>query len=170
MIASFWSSSMIPTPAYEALRASNLAAELSDAQCRTLAELITLRDLGEGEVLVHEGTSDSHLYLLLSGSVTVARAAGTPEEATLYTLKAGDAVGELSFLDDNRHYASVVAHGGCRVLVLARAQLETLLDREPHIVYRVMRAIVRHVHQVQHRLSAEAAELTNYITKQHGRY
>jgi CRP-like cAMP-binding protein len=56
------------------------------------------------------------------------------------------------------------------VLGLDRRQFESLLEREPQIVYRVMRAIVRHVHQVQHRLSAQSVELTNYITKQHGRY
>jgi CRP-like cAMP-binding protein len=102
--------------------------------------------------------------------MAVARAAGTPEEVTLFTLKTGDAIGELSFLDDNVHYASVVSRGACRVLGLDRRQFESLLEREPQIVYRVMRAIVRHVHQVQHRLAAQSVELTNYITKQHGRY
>ena len=47
---------------------------------------------------------------------------------------------------------------------------ESLLDGHPHIVYRIMRAIVRRVHQAQQRLSAQAVELNNYIYKQHGRY
>lgn len=155
---------------YEALRASRLAAELDDAQCRTLAALMSLRPLADGEVLVKEGTADSHLYLLVAGSVAVARSAGTPEELTLFTLGPGEAIGELSFLDDNVHYASVVARGAGLVLSLERARLESLLDSAPHIVYRVMRAIVRRVHQAQHRLSAQASELQNYIYKQHGRY
>jgi CRP-like cAMP-binding protein len=158
-----------PTP-YDALRASRLATELSDDQCRTLAERIALRDLADGETLVQEGASDSHLYAIVSGTIAVARAAGTPEEVQLFTLGAGDTVGELSFLDDNVHYASVVARGATRGLGLERAQLEALLDRDPHVVYRVMRAIVRRVHQNQHRLAAQANELTNYIFKQHGRY
>jgi CRP/FNR family cyclic AMP-dependent transcriptional regulator len=37
-------------------------------------------------------------------------------------------------------------------------------------VYRVMRAIIRVVHQIQRRLSMQQAELSNYIYKQHGRY
>jgi CRP/FNR family transcriptional regulator, cyclic AMP receptor protein len=155
---------------YDALRASRLATELSEAQCRTLAALITMRDLADGEVLVREGTSDTHLYALVSGALAVVRAAGGAEEVTLFGLIPGDLVGELSFLDDNVHYASVVSRGASRVFALDRAQLESLLDGEPHLVYRVMRAIVRRVHQAQHRLSAQSAELTNYITKQHGRY
>lgn len=158
------------TAVLDALRASRLAAELDEAQCRTLAGLMQLRALADGEVLVREGTSDSHLYLLVTGDVAVARGAGTPEEVTLFTLKAGEAIGELSFLDDNVHYASVVARGDCTVLSLERSALESLLDSAPHIVYRVMRAIVRRVHQTQHRLAAQATELSNYIYKQHGRY
>ena len=161
---------MNPVNTYDALRASKLSSELDDAQCRILAQLLQLRDLADGEVLVTEGHTDSHLYLLVSGGVVVARGAGTPEEVVLFTMGPGDTIGELSFLDDNVHYASVVSRGASRVLCLARAQLESLLDSQPHIVYRVMRAIVRRVHQIQHRLSAQAAELTNYITKQHGRY
>lgn len=155
---------------HDLLRGSPLAAELSDAQCQTLAGLMTLRRLADGEVLVQEGTSDSHLYLLVAGTVAVARAAGTPEEVVLFTLGRGESIGEMSFLDDNVHYASVVARGACTVLGLERAKLESLLASEPQILYRVMRAIVRRVHQQQHRLAAQASELTNYIYKQHGRY
>jgi CRP-like cAMP-binding protein len=161
---------MTETAAFEALRASPLATELTEAQCRTLSALLALRELADGEVLVREGTSDSHLYALTAGSLAVARAAGSPEEVTLFMLKPGDLVGELSFLDDNVHYASVVSRGPSRVFGLERAQLESLLDSHPHIVYRVMRAITRRVHQTQHRLAAQSAELSNYIFKQHGRY
>jgi CRP/FNR family transcriptional regulator, cyclic AMP receptor protein len=161
---------MSETDIQDKLRASALTAEMSDGQCRTLAGLATQRHLADGEVLVAEGTSDSHLYLLVAGSVAVARAAGKPEEVLLFTLNRGDTIGEMSFIDDNVHYASVVARGPCTVLSLERSRLESLLDSEPQIVYRLMRAIVRRVHQQQHRLSAQAAELTNYIYKQHGRY
>ena len=154
----------------DALRASPLAAELDDAQCRTLADLMTLQPLADGDVLVREGTADSRLYLLVAGNAAVTRGAGTAEAMTLFTLSPGEAIGEMSFLDGNVHYASVVAQGPGRVLALDRVQLESLLDREPHIVYRIMRAIVRRVHQAQHRLSAQAVELHNYIYKQHGRY
>lgn len=155
---------------YDALRASRLAAELDDAQCRVLAGLITMRELADGEVLVHEGTSHMQLYVLLAGSLAVVRGAGSAEEVGLFLLSTDDMVGELSFLDDNVHYASTVSRGASLVFGLERKQLEALLDTAPHIVYRIMRAIVRRVHQNQHRLSAQLSELTNYIYKQHGRY
>jgi len=161
---------MTATIPFDTLRASRLAAELTDAQCRTLSGLLVLRELADGEVLVHEGTSDTHLYVLVAGSLSVVRGAGGAGEVTLFTLKPGDPVGEMSFLDDNLHYASVVSRGAGRVFGLDRGQLESLLVSEPQIVYRVMRAIVRTVHEIQRRISMQTTELTNYITKQHGKY
>ncbi len=57
---------MIDTTAYDALRPTRLAAELSDDECRVLANLVTLRNLKQGEVLAHEGTVDNHLYVILA--------------------------------------------------------------------------------------------------------
>jgi len=154
----------------DALRSSQLATELSDEQTRTLANNLAFRDLEPDEVLVAEGTSDNHLYVMVSGALGVVRNAGTAEEITLFTLSAGDLVGELSFLDGTRHYASLVAIASTRVFGLEREKLESLLPTHPQIVYRVMRAIVRTVHQIQRRLSIQSVELTNYIYKQHGKY
>ena len=53
---------------------------------------------------------------------------------------------------------------------LERERLESLLVTHPQIVYRVMRAILRTVHEIQRRISMQSVELTNYIYKQHGKY
>ncbi len=154
----------------EALRGSRLGAELSAEQAGVLAGHLAFRDLASGEVLVGEGTSDDHLYVIVRGSLGVIRNAGTPGQVTLLTLTTGDLVGELSFLDETPHYASLVAVGGARVFGLERGKLESLLATHPEIVYRVMRAIVRTVHEIQRRISMQTTELTNYIYKQHGKY
>jgi ribosome-associated toxin RatA of RatAB toxin-antitoxin module/CRP-like cAMP-binding protein len=157
-------------PMFEALRPTKLAVELSDEQCKRLAAAMQLRDLGEGEVLVKEGDDDHHFYLIVSGKLGVVKSVGTPDQVTLNTLAAGDFAGELSWLDGSRRYASLVSMGQTRVLGLEREKLEALLDTDPQVVYRVMRAIVRAVHQIQRQLYMQQGELTNYIYKQHGRY
>jgi CRP-like cAMP-binding protein len=157
-------------PMFEALRPSKLAAELSDEQCHRLAAAMDLRNLRQGEVLVKEDDDDHHFYLIVSGKLGVVKSVGTPEQVTLNTLAAGDFAGELSWLDGSRRFASLVAMDDTRVLGLEREKLEALLDTDPQLVYRVMRAIVRAVHQIQRQLYMQQAELTNYIFKQHGRY
>ncbi len=154
----------------EALRASRLATELSEDEARVLAGQLAFRDLESGAVLVPEGTSDDHLYVIVSGALGVVRGAGTTESVTLFVLAPGDLVGEMSFLDETRHYAALIAIGPTRVFGLEREKLESLLTKHPLLVYRVMRAIIRTVHQVQRRISMQTVELSNYIYKQHGRY
>jgi CRP/FNR family transcriptional regulator, cyclic AMP receptor protein len=154
----------------EGLSQSKIATELTGAQAQVLAATMSVRDLTQGEVLVREGDSDDHLYVVVSGGLGVVKAAATPNEVTLNVMRPGDVVGELSFLDGATRFASLVAMSETRVLGLSRGDLEALLDRDPQLVYRVMRAIVRVVHDIQRRLSMQTVELTNYLYKTHGRY
>jgi len=154
----------------DALRQSKLAAELDDAQCRKLAAVMTVHELKDGDVLVHEGAPDNHLYLIDSGVLAVVKGAHGPDRVTLNSLSAGELAGELSWLDGAERYASLIASGPTRVLGLEREKLESLTLTHGEIVYRVMRAIIRVVHAIQRRLWMQQSELTNYIYKQHGRY
>ena len=154
----------------DALRESRLAAELTEEQCRLLSNLVTLRDLKEGDILVKEGDADNHLYAIDKGLLCVVKNAGSGDAVTFFTIGAGEFADELGFMDGTVHYASLVASGNTRVLGLEREKLESLLASHPDIVYKVMRAIVRAVHQIQRRLSMQSVELTNYIYKLHGRY
>jgi CRP-like cAMP-binding protein len=154
----------------EALRTSRLGQGLDASQLAALAPQLAFRELRDGDVLVAEGTSDNHLYVLVRGLLAVVRNAGRPDAVKLFTLSAGDLVGELSFLDATPHYASLVAEGPGLAIGLERERLEALLDTDPRLVYQVMRTIVRTTHEIQRRLSMQSVELTNYIYKQHGRY
>ena len=155
----------------DVLRQSKFAAELTEAQVQTLSDLVTLRDLKDGDVLVNEGESDNHLYSIVDGLLCVVKNAGTRDEVTFFSIGAGDFADELSFMDGAVHYASLIARGDTCVLGLEREKLESLLaSASRHCLYRVMRAIVRAAHQIQAQLSMQSVELTNYISKLHGRY
>jgi CRP-like cAMP-binding protein len=154
----------------QALRASKLASDLSELECSVLCELVTDRELADQEVLVREGTTDNHLYVVAEGTLGVVRNVDTDQRLTIATLGTGDLAGELSFIDATQRHASLVALGRTRVIGLERERFESLLTTHPFIFYHVIRAIIRTVHQIQHRLSLQAVELSNYIYKQHGRY
>lgn len=152
------------------LRASRLGVDLSDDQAALLAQRVTVRELPQGEALINEGDADDHLYYVVSGVLGAIKSAGRPEQATLHTVTAGDLVGPLSFIDGAQHYASWIALAPARLIALKRQDFEALLHTAPDVVYCIMRAIVRAVHDTQRRLSMQAVELSNYIFKQHGRY
>jgi len=162
---------MADTSKIQLVRDSALAAELTAEQSAVLAELVTVRDLAEGEILVDEGESDDHVHVIVSGALAVAKQMEAGQRwINLNVLTKGDLAGELAFMDGKPHYAALRATVPTRVFSLKREKLESLLDREPLIVYRVMRAIFRVVHGILHRMALQASELTNYIYKQHGRY
>ncbi len=153
-----------------ALRSTELASELTDEQCRVLADVVSLRDLKQGETLAHEGTVDNHLYVVIRGALGVIKNAGAAHAVTVNTLAPGDFTGEMGFMDGTELYASKIALSDAQVLGIEREKLESLLVSHPEIVYRVMRVIIRVVHQIQRRMAMQQVELANYIYKQHGRY
>ncbi|HEY7742250.1 MAG TPA: cyclic nucleotide-binding domain-containing protein [Burkholderiales bacterium] len=155
----------------ELLRNAALAVELTGDQCSVLADLVSVRNLADGEVLVRQGASDNHLYVIVGGALAVARQVEADGQwINLHLLTKGDLAGELGFMDGRPHYAALRATGPTQVLCLEREKLESLLEREPVIVYRVMRAIFRVVHLIVNRMAMQTSELTNYIYKVHGKY
>lgn len=149
---------------------SSLGAELTDEEATTLASLMEMRILGDGEYLTSEGVADDSLHVLLEGKVEVVKQAGAGETATLGILRDGELAGELSFIDGAPHTVGLRALCDSRVFSLKREAFEQLVDDHPGIVYKVMRAIVRSAHKTLSRMNYEFIELSNYIFKQHGRY
>jgi CRP/FNR family cyclic AMP-dependent transcriptional regulator len=154
----------------EMVRASQLAVELDDEQRTILANLVTHRSLEDAEVLIREGEVSNELHVIASGALAVTREAGKGEWVTLHVLRKHDLAGELGFLDNREHSATLRAVGPTQVFSLSRDRLEELIATQPMIVYLVMRAIVREVHHILRRMNMQYVEMTNYISKQHGRY
>lgn len=158
----------LPNP--ELIAASSLGADLDHAGCVALAGAMTARHLRDGEVLIEEGHVDNALHLVVKGRLAVTRLTGGGDEVTLHLLNAGDIAGVMGFVDGVQHSATLRALGDTETYGLQREALESLLETHPVVVYRTMRAIVRTVHAILLRMNLQQIELTNYITKQHGRY
>jgi CRP/FNR family transcriptional regulator, cyclic AMP receptor protein len=154
----------------EMVGTSPLVAELDEAQKALFADLVTCRGLADGEVLIREGEVSNELHVIVAGSLAVTRDTGSGDWVVLHVLRPHDLAGELGFLDNLEHSATLRAMGPTQVFSLRRDKLEELLASQPLVVYRVMRAIMREVHGILRRMNAQYVELTNYITKQHGRY
>jgi len=155
---------------HDMVRDCPLAVRLSQPQIEVLAGLVSRETFQAGDVLAREGAVDERLVVIVDGALDVVRHRGTPDQAVLATLRAGDLAHELGFLDGAPHYATLVASSTAQVLVLERARLESLIASDPRALYEIMRAILHTTHALQTRLSLQASELTNYVVKQHGRY
>jgi len=152
----------IPAKA-DAIKRSPLGSELDDAQCDLLADVMTSCAIKDRTFLIEEGQKDDCLHVLTCGNMEVVTQTGGGDQVGLQILREGDILGELGFLDGIEHSASLRAMGNCNLLRLERTSLEAL-------VYKVMRAIVRTVHRILRNMNIQQVELTNYITRQNGRY
>jgi len=155
---------------YKALRSSPLTTELTDQQVRELVGISFCRVLQDDEVLIAEGKVDNSVHVITDGTLAVTRDTGGGEWATLHILRTGDLAGEMGFIDGRPHSATLRAIGRSTVCSFERERFESLLETDPWIVYRVMQNIVQVVHDILRRMNAQYVEMSNYISKQHGRY
>ena len=153
-----------------AIRESPLGLDLSDPQCRALAEVAGASCLDTGAMLLEEGHADETLYVVSSGSLEVVKPTGGGDTVTLQLLHAGDMAGILGFIDGVPHSAAIRALTQCELIELDRSDLEALLERDPQLAYQVMRAVVRAAHRILGRMNTQFVEMSNYISHQHGRY
>lgn len=154
----------------EMVYSSPLIVEMNDEQKAILASLVTYRTLNDGDILIREGEASSELFVIVDGSLNVTRDTGKGEWVTLHVLRPRDLAGELGFLDNLEHSATLRAVGTTQLFSLRRDRLESLITTQPMIVYLVMRAVIREIHSILRRMNVQYVELTNYIGKQHGRY
>ncbi len=155
---------------FGALRGSPLTAELNDEQVENLVGISVCQVLETDEILISEGKVDNSLHVIIDGTLAVTRDTGGGEWTTLHILRTGDLAGEMGFIDGRPHSATLRAIGPTKVCSFERSKFESLLDKDAWIVYRVMQNIIQTVHDILRRMNAQYVEMSNYISKQHGRY
>lgn len=143
---------------------------LTTDEAGILGPIMTTRDLADGDYLISEGTADNALHVLLTGKLEVVKKTGAGEVASLAVLREGDLAGELSFIDGEQHTVGLRALCDTKVISLARGDFESIVDKNPQLVYKLMSAVARSAHKIVRRMNSEFIELSNYIFKQHGRY
>lgn len=160
---------MSTKPDYRNICESAIGEELEEQECKVLAEIMGVRQLRDGELLVTEGLSDDTLFVLVDGELAVT---GTVlgQELKVYSMSKGECAGTRAFVDRTPRKATLRAVGDTVVYTLKPDAFESLLESNPRIVYKVMRALFRTTHTNLMRMNQESQELVNYVTKVRGRY
>ena len=113
---------------------------------------------------------DNSLHVLVEGNVEVVKRTAADGTASIAIIREGHLAGELSFIDGDVHTVGLRALCDSKVLSLTRDKFENMINDDPQLVYKVMRAVARSAHRIMHQMNHEFIELNNYIFKQHGRY
>jgi CRP/FNR family cyclic AMP-dependent transcriptional regulator len=160
---------MSQTVQADLVRASALGDELDKPEAQALAALMASRTLNDGEMLVREGGPERTLFVLVAGQLAVSNVRDGTEQVA-YLMSKGECAGARSFVDAMPRRGNLRAIGPTTVYTLEPDRFETLIASHPRIVYKVMRAMFRITHANLLRMNQETQQLTDYVTKTHGRF
>ncbi|MES2818328.1 MAG: GGDEF domain-containing protein [Pseudomonadota bacterium] len=102
-------------------------------------------ELTTNEVLLSPFNRNQYLYLLLEGQLKVYL--GSLDNQAVSTLEAGECVGEISFIDNDRPSAYVVAAAPSLVLRLHRESLMNLFEQSPQLMQNLLELLCERVRQ-----------------------
>jgi len=125
----------------ELLKQMPLFAELSKADLDVLSPSVRIETYKSGHVIVREGRVGVAFFLVISGSVEVVKGMGSPEEAVLTKLGAGDFFGEIAALKHGTRSASVRALEETKCLVVQRLHFDSYVDQFPSVRAKVEAAL-----------------------------
>lgn len=114
--------------------------------------------IDDGDIIITEGRANTALYVVLSGELEV----NLPDQLdrvsgiSLAARRAGDCVGEYSFLDHRPASASVSANQPTELFKIAHNTFEELLDTHSDLARRIYRNLLV---SLVDRLRASNAEL-----------
>ncbi len=122
-------------------------------------------DLADNDFLFKEGETTSSFYIITKGRLAIVKTKKKKDSKPriLHVLEKGDLIGELSFIDDTPHTASVMAIGDAQVLEFTAEKIKPLILQEPQLMFDFMRAVIKRVHQIVSAVNKQQQALSDYI-------
>jgi CRP/FNR family transcriptional regulator, cyclic AMP receptor protein len=133
----------------EVLHGVPLFSMLSGRQLRGIARECSEVHYEPGDVLMRELDAGQHMITIISGTADVVRG-GT----SIATVGPGDAVGEMSLIDDEPRSAAVVASEPVTALVLYRTVFRKLLADNPSMCTKLLHAQTQRLREHDKRAAA----------------
>lgn len=139
-LADAYQASIATSQGFQVFKKLSVCSELSRDETLLLYTCFEETDIKAGSMICWAGTSDHVISVIVDGSVAV-----TTASSQMYRLlKAGDAFGLYSFLDDNRgHSVSAKAIDDVRLLTISREYLNLLTLENRHTGHQMMGLLSR---------------------------
>lgn len=125
----------------EELAQTELLRDVSEPVLRQLMAQSAPKALSPGDILLAPERENHHVYLLLSGLLTVHF--GTQDSPPIHRLMPGVSVGEISIIDDAPPSAYVIAHEASRVFPIHRDLIHQLVSDINPMARNLLRMLAR---------------------------
>ena len=123
----------------EILRELRFLHGVGDEVLSTIASIAELREIPVGSVVFREGQSESHIYLVVSGSVTLEVRLTGREPRRIQSVGAGELLGWSPVLGQITMTATARAAEPTRLIAVDGTQLLTLCEHNPKFGYEFMK-------------------------------
>jgi CRP/FNR family cyclic AMP-dependent transcriptional regulator len=124
----------------EALRRAPLFEGLTKKELTQLARVSEDMEIPEGTTLTKEGDIGHEFFVIVEGETQVKR-----KGRSLGTRGAGDFIGEIALVEQVPRTATVTAKTPLRVFVLTGKDFHHLLEENPNVERKVLRALAKRV-------------------------
>ncbi len=142
------------------MRRVPIFTSLNDADLERVIRATTSVEITAGDWLFHHGDPGTSLFVVESGVLHVVIDAGLQSERVLATFGAGDFFGEMALLTGAQRSASVRAHTDSRLLGLAKAPFDDLLEDNPEIAVRLSRILSFRLAENNEKLSRQSSRMS----------
>lgn len=125
-----------------ALKANTLFRDLDRRALRSAAVSAEWLEVGGGQYLFRVGEESDALYLVVNGRIRVVSASDNGAPLLLGEVGAGDTVGEITLVTEEKHTADAFALRDTALIRISRDVFDDLVVRHPTAMLRVTRLIV----------------------------
>jgi CRP-like cAMP-binding protein len=151
-----------PAPATVAvLRTLEVFKAFSAEEVDALASRMAWRALAAGQTLFREGDVGDEMYFVLSGRLVISKEVAPNVDKVLTRMGPGEFFGEMNLFGGLQRSATVQAEAATELLVLDRATLTAVVERNPTAGLAFFTGLVR---EFSHRLSA-TDDLVTEVTR-----
>lgn len=110
-----------------------LFSRLNERELLRVMQAASVREYGDGEVVIREGDRGDELFIVLGGKVKVSRS-----EQTLTHLGPGEHVGEMALIRSMPRSATVRAVGAAELIAIRRQDFFDILRKEHEIAVKML--------------------------------
>jgi CRP-like cAMP-binding protein len=139
------------------LRSVELFAGLKDRALERVASIAHEEAHAKNTSIFQHGDVGDKVYLILEGKVRIGRQVPGIGEEALAVLGPGQVFGEMALLDEATRSADAIAHDRCKLLAIAKEDLDDLLFQDKELAYEVLWSTV---HMLVGRLRSTNDKLT----------
>ena len=118
---------------------------LPPVDLENIAAVTVVKSLDKDEYLFHEGDLARGFYVVQRGAVNVHRVNAAGREQIIYVFRAGDSFAEIALASATGYPAEARALEPTQVLLVQKAGILALLQRQPELALRMLGAMSSHL-------------------------